>query len=142
MSLTKKLASIVIGIAMVSCFSGASIYARPATDSDTPAKAADSSGKPDTSVSRDVKINEKVKADMLKLLADAKAGKVRPAPASQFPATKGNNLSKTAKNRHRCRRCAGGGRDYSGSRSQKPGLQIAMCFVTKLLTFLKNPTND
>ena len=97
MSLTKKLASIVIGIAMVSCFSGASIYARPATDSDTPAKAADSSGKPDTSVSRDVKINEKVKADMLKLLADAKAGKVRPAPASQFPATKGNNLSKTAK---------------------------------------------
>ena len=97
MSLTKKLASIVIGIAMVSCFSGASIYARPATDSDTPAKPADSSGKPDTSVSRDVKINEKVKADMLKLLADAKAGKVRPAPASQFPATKGNNLSKTAK---------------------------------------------
>jgi hypothetical protein len=97
MGLTYRLASIAVAVAVISCFSGGSIYARGATDSDTSAKAADSSGKSDVSVSRRGKTNEKVRADMLKLLADAKAGKVSTAPASQFPATKGNNLSKTAK---------------------------------------------
>jgi len=97
MSLTKRLASIVIAIGVLSCFFGVSAYARAAVDSNPSAKPADSSVKPDAAAGRDGKANEKVKADMLKLVAEAKAGKVRPAPASQFPATKRNNLSTTAK---------------------------------------------
>lgn len=40
--------------------------------------------------------NEKVRADMARLVADAKAGKVTPR-TSQFPQRQGNSLSKGAK---------------------------------------------
>ena len=42
------------------------------------------------------KANEKLKADMAKLVADAKAGKLK-VPAQQFPQTQRNNLSTGAK---------------------------------------------
>lgn len=43
------------------------------------------------------KQNEKLKADMLKLVADTKAGKVSPKMNSQFPPSHSNSLSKGAK---------------------------------------------
>ena len=49
------------------------------------------------SASAEAKRNEKLRADMLKLVSDAKAGKLK-LPAQQFPqSTNRNNLSKGAK---------------------------------------------
>jgi hypothetical protein len=42
-------------------------------------------------------VNEKLRADMLKLVEDAKAGRVAPAPRPQMQPQKSNNLSKGAK---------------------------------------------
>ncbi|HXT62538.1 MAG TPA: hypothetical protein VN696_05840 [Pyrinomonadaceae bacterium] len=41
--------------------------------------------------------NDKVKSDVLKMVADARAGRTGPPAAPQFPLPQRNNLSKTAK---------------------------------------------
>ncbi|HXI23236.1 MAG TPA: hypothetical protein VNG71_05110 [Pyrinomonadaceae bacterium] len=87
----KKITATVIAIALITCLSGVA-FAASGSDSDPSVKAKESSTK---SAARD-KANEKVKADMMKLVADAKAGKVAPAP-QQFPPATRNNLSTAAK---------------------------------------------
>jgi hypothetical protein len=87
----KKITSMVIAGVLVTCLSGIA-FAASATDSDPAVRAKESSTK---SAARD-KANEKVKADMMKLVADAKAGKVAPTP-QQFPRATKNNLSTGAK---------------------------------------------
>ena len=83
-------------IALIACFSGVSVYAKETSDSGTSLKASEPSAKSGHSAN-EAKANEKVKADVLKLVADARAGKLK-SPPPQFPArTKRNNLSKGAK---------------------------------------------
>lgn len=91
----KRLTSICIVIVLVS-FSGASVYARTTSDSSSSPKVSESAAKPGHSTG-EAKASEKLKADVMKLVADAKAGKLK-SPPPQFPArTKRNNLSKGAK---------------------------------------------
>lgn len=83
----KKLVSLTTAVALVSCLCGFSVYAR--TD--------DPKGPPETSAPpKEQKVaHEKLKADMTRLVADAKAGKLK-MPPQQFPQHR-NNLSKGAK---------------------------------------------
>lgn len=75
-------------VALVCCFCGVSVYANgadprvPAVKTVTPAEKSQA--------------QEKLKADVTKLVADAKAGKLK-VPAQHFPQPKRNNLSTGAK---------------------------------------------
>lgn len=86
----KKLISLAMAVALVCCFCTASIYAKGDLEPKEPLAA-----KP-TEPTEKAKPNEKLKADMAKLVADAKAGKLK-MPAQQFPQPKKNNLSKGVK---------------------------------------------
>ena len=84
----KKLVSFATVVALVCCFCGISVYANgtdpgvPTTKTATPAEKNQA--------------QEKLKADVTKLVADAKAGKLK-VPAQHFPQPKRNNLSTGAK---------------------------------------------
>ena len=84
----KKFISFATVVALVCCFCGVSVYANgtdpgvPAVKTVTPAEKS--------------RAQEKLKADMTKLVADAKAGKLK-MPAQSFPQPKRNNLSTGAK---------------------------------------------
>ena len=85
----KKLFSLATVVALV-CFSSAtSAYARPGSDLKEPeVKSATPAEK--------TQARKKLKADVTKLVADAKAGKLK-VPAQQFPQPTRNNLSTGAK---------------------------------------------
>jgi len=84
----KKLISFATVVALMCCFCGVSVYAN-GTDPRVPTvKAATPAEKSQA--------QEKLKADMTKLVADAKAGKLK-MPAQSFPQPKRNNLSTGAK---------------------------------------------
>ncbi|MGZ5436681.1 MAG: hypothetical protein ACXWID_13310 [Pyrinomonadaceae bacterium] len=84
----KKFISFATVVALVCCFCGISVYANgtdprvPTVKTATPAEKSQA--------------QEKLKADVTKLVADAKAGKLK-MPAQQFPQPKRNNLSTGAK---------------------------------------------
>jgi hypothetical protein len=84
----KQLISLATVVALVCCFCGVSVYANgtdpkvPAVKTVTPAEKSQA--------------QEKLKADMAKLVADAKAGKLK-VPSQHFPQPKRNNLSTGAK---------------------------------------------
>lgn len=83
----KKCISLATVIALVCCFCGVSAYAngtdpKPIVKTATPAEKSQA--------------QEKLKADVTKLVADAKAGKLK-VPAQHFPQPKRNNLSTGAK---------------------------------------------
>jgi hypothetical protein len=84
----KKLISLATAVALVCCFCGISVYANgtdpkvPTVKTATPAEKSQA--------------QEKLKADVAKLVADAKAGKLK-VPAQHFPQPKRNNLSTGAK---------------------------------------------
>ena len=84
----KKLVSLATTLALVVCFCGVSVYAKggdpkePAEKSPAPVEKKE--------------VNEKLKADMAKLVADAKAGKLK-MPTQTFPQPQRNNLSTGAK---------------------------------------------
>ena len=84
----KKFISFATVVALVCCFCGISVYANgtdprvPTVKTATPAEKSQA--------------QEKLKADMTKLVADAKAGKLK-VPAQSFPQPKRNNLSTGAK---------------------------------------------
>lgn len=87
--MTKKLFSLATVVALVCCFCATSAYARPGSDLKEPeVKSAAPAEK--------TQAQEKLKADVTKLVADAKAGKLK-VPAQQFPQTQRNNLSTGAK---------------------------------------------
>jgi hypothetical protein len=87
--MTKKLISVATVVALLCCLYGTSTYARTGSDPKEPEV------KPATPVEKS-QANEKLKADVTKLVADAKAGKLK-MPAQHFPQPKRNNLSKGAK---------------------------------------------
>ncbi|MCA1602521.1 MAG: hypothetical protein LC776_13050 [Acidobacteria bacterium] len=97
-----KFASFVLVIALVSTLGGSSAFANSPTKPDAKRNVADVLGETElgeTEISDKNKVqpNEKLKADMVKLVADAKAGKVAPAERPQIQPAKSNNLSKGAK---------------------------------------------
>ena len=87
--MTKRIVSLATIVALVCVLCGTSAYARSGSDPKEPtAKPAPAAEEKQT--------NEKLKADVTKMVADAKAGKLK-MPAQQFPQPKRNNLSKGAK---------------------------------------------
>ena len=85
----KKLISFTTVVALVCCFAGTSVYGKSGSD---PKASLKESPAP----AEKTQANEKLKADMAKLVADAKAGKLK-MPAQSFPQPKRNNLSTGAK---------------------------------------------
>ena len=86
--MTKRLISLAAVLALICCLYGTPVYGRSGSDSKEPAEKAAPIEKS--------KANEKLKADVTKLVADAKAGKVK-MPAQSFPQPKRHNLSTGAK---------------------------------------------
>lgn len=86
-----KLVTLVTIVAVMSCIC---VVANGKTEPE-PAKATTTTAT--AAASTDVKRNEKLRADILRLVGDARAGKLK-LPAQQFPApTHRNNLSTGAK---------------------------------------------
>jgi hypothetical protein len=87
--MTKKLISLATVVTLVCCFCGTSAYARTGSDPKEPTVKS-------VTPAEKTQAQEKLKADVTKLVADAKAGKLK-LPVQQFPQPKRNNLSKGAK---------------------------------------------
>lgn len=91
----KRLASVVIVIALVGTLGGTAAFANkipnPEEKTDPPKVPAKAPAK------EEVKAPEQLKNKMLKLVADAKAGKIAPAPKWQTQPAKSNNWSKKTK---------------------------------------------
>jgi hypothetical protein len=83
----KKSISLATVIALVCCFCGVSVYANGTDPKAVPVRVTPAEKS---------QAQEKLKADVTKLVADAKAGKLK-VPAQQFPQPKRNNLSTGAK---------------------------------------------
>ncbi len=92
-----KFASLVLVIALVSTLGGSLAFANSPTKPDAKGNVADVPGGSEISDKNKVQPNEKLKADMVKLITDAKAGKVAPAERPQIQPAKTNNLSKGTK---------------------------------------------
>ena len=84
----KKLISLTTAVALVCCFWATAAYARPSDPKEPEVKSAAPAEK--------TQAQEKLKADVTKLMAEAKAGKLK-VPAQQFPQPTRNNLSTGAK---------------------------------------------
>ena len=84
----KKFVSCATLVALVCCFCGVSVYANGTDPRVPPVKT--------TTPAEKNQAQEKLKADVTKLVADAKAGKLK-VPAQHFPQPKRNNLSTGAK---------------------------------------------
>ena len=87
--MTKKLISAATVVALLCCLPGTSTYARGSSDSKEPKVKSETPAEK-------TQAQEKLKADVTKLVADARAGKLK-MPAQQFPQPKRNNLSTGAK---------------------------------------------
>jgi len=85
----KKAMSLTMVLTLVVCLCGVSAFGKSVSDFKEPAEKT-----PPPVVKKEA--NEKLKADMTKLMADAKAGKLK-LPAQHFPQPKRNNLSTGAK---------------------------------------------
>lgn len=92
-----KFASLAVVIALVCPLGGTSAFANTPSDSDAKSKLVASPSKVGGTAKNEAKPNEKLRADMLKLVADAAAGKVKLAARPQIQPAKSNDLSKGAK---------------------------------------------
>lgn len=94
-----KFASLALVIALVCTLGGTSAFARASSDPEVKPKAGEAAPESRAEIKKDtrsVPANVRLKADMDRLVADAKAGKIAPSAAQMQPA-KSNNLSKGAK---------------------------------------------
>src|SRR6266545_4515519 len=91
-----RLASMVVVVAVVFSLGGHSVFAHPVSDPKTPVGETGTSSKSSGSTRNDARTDEKLRGDMLKLVAEVKAGKVAPR-VPQFPRSQRNNLSTGAK---------------------------------------------
>lgn len=89
-----RIASGVIITALVCTLGGTAAFANTAGPDEKTETANIPSQAP---AKEEAKPNEQLKNNMLKLVADAKAGKIAPASKSQIQSAKGNNLSKRTK---------------------------------------------
>ena len=87
----KKLAAAIVITAIVCTIGGTSAFANSPSVKDEPADF------PTEATKKEAKPNEQLKASLLKLVADAKAGKIKAAPKSQMLPGNRNNLSKGTK---------------------------------------------
>lgn len=91
-----KIASIVVVAALVTVFCETSAFAYdPSTSTSKTHLSGANPGATDGAT--DGSANEKLRTNMLTLVADAKAGKVTPAARPQIQPARSNNLSKKAK---------------------------------------------
>ena len=86
----KRLVSFATVVTLFCCFTGIAAYAKDGSETKEPAAA-----QPSKPIEK-AQPNEKLKADVAKLVADAKAGKLK-VPVQHFPQPKRNNLSTGAK---------------------------------------------
>ena len=91
-----KIASIVVVAALVTALCGTSALANTSSNS-TPRTHLSGANPGATNVATDGPANEKLRINMLTLVADAKAGKVTPAERPQIQPARSNNLSKKTK---------------------------------------------
>jgi hypothetical protein len=93
----KRLASGALMAALVCAVGGRLVFANTPTNTDTTAKAVLILPASPASAKKELPANEKLRTDLAKLMADAKAGKEKlPAPPQFHPAAR-NNLSKGTK---------------------------------------------
>ena len=91
----KKLASVVIVTAIVCTLGGTAAFGNSLLNPD--AKTGTSEVPAGAPAKKEVKPNEQLKNNMLKLVSDAKAGKVMPAAKSQIQPAKSNHWSNGTK---------------------------------------------
>ncbi len=89
----RKFASFVLVTALVYTLGGASAFADTTSDHESKSKVAATSSEPGTAAGNEANPNEKLRADVRKLVSDAKAGKVTPPAKSQIQPAKSNNWS-------------------------------------------------
>jgi hypothetical protein len=92
-----KFASFALVIALVCPLGGTSAFANTPSDPEGKAKGAETPTESGSGARTKAEPNEKLRADMLTLVAHAKAGKVAPAAKPQIQPAKSNNLSKGTK---------------------------------------------
>jgi TRAP-type uncharacterized transport system fused permease subunit len=88
----KRIASLTLVTLLIVTICRTSAFARTSTGDEV--KPAENTV---TEEGADKRVNEKLRTDILKLLADAKAGKVAPAPRPQIQPRNSNSLSKGTK---------------------------------------------
>ena len=94
----KRFASLMVVIALFCTMGVHSAFARDSSEPETKGKAASELvGPVKSGVTPSEKPNEKLRADMLKLVRDAEAGKVIPPGKSQIQPARSNNWSKGTK---------------------------------------------
>lgn len=97
----KGFASMMVVFALFCTLGVHTAFARSSSEPETKGKAAEAASRPVGSGKSEVatteKPNEKLRADVLKLVRDAKAGKVMPAAKSQIQPARSNNWSKGTK---------------------------------------------
>ena len=84
-----KFASLALVIALIST----SAFANSPSDIDAKSQPVAPPSEVGGTTKNEAKPNEKLRADMLKLVADAEAGKLKPAAKSQIQPAKRNNWS-------------------------------------------------
>jgi len=92
-----KFASVVLITALIYTLGGSSAFASNPSQPDTKLAMAKTRSEFGAATKKEAQPNERLRADMVKLVADAKAGKVAPAERPQIQPAKSNNLSKGTK---------------------------------------------
>jgi len=87
----RKLTTVTLVAVLVSVLCGTSASANDLSNPDVRTNSAN--GPSDDPAKTEVKPNEQLRTNVLKLVADAKAGKVMPAAKSQIQPARSNNLS-------------------------------------------------
>jgi len=93
----KRFSTLVLVVSLVCALAGNSAFATTLSDPGTKANVAETRAEVGDAPKKAAKPNDRLRTDMVKLVADAKAGKVTPAPRPQIQPVKSNNLSKGAK---------------------------------------------
>jgi hypothetical protein len=91
----KRFASFAVVAALLCTLGGTSAFANTSTETDS--KAGGTASRPDSNTGAGKVVNERLRADMLKLVADAKAGKIVPPMRAQIQPRQSNNLTKGQK---------------------------------------------
>jgi hypothetical protein len=92
----KRSTSVVLLTAII-CTLGSPAFAGNRCRPDTKSDLAEALAEPGAAAAKQAQPNERLRLNILKLVAEAEAGKVAPIPRSQIQPAKRNNLSKGAK---------------------------------------------
>ena len=92
-----KLASLTLAVALLASLCGTSGFANSSTSINSNKDRSVRRLRFVRSDSNDSRINDKLRVNILKLVSDAKAGKIAPAERPQIQPAKSNNLSKRTK---------------------------------------------